>query len=331
MVHSKRSVAGVLVASALLVVLTACNPKPITDPVTTTCDAPWAISADGRYVVTSGPDTPIVIRDSFDNSNLALLPAGLAQSVSARAEVVTYQDAATGRARYWLRATGVSADLPVPPGRVSTWVGAASVSADGNIIMYAARTATGHERLYVYDRGAGTTSFVPYSASSHGKLSADGHYVAYLSETNTVNRLDLGSGHAVQVIGSVDAVGLEPIKAISGDGQVVAWNTAQAGLEEQIYLWDAASGTTSWGPWVNNGLDYDVSLGLDSAGTVITWSQRTQQSVVRQYDRNSDAETIVDASAGNASASVDGTRIAYCRRTGSGTSATYRTYLWTRP
>ena len=331
MVHTKRSVSGVLMAAALLVVLTACSPKPITDPTVTACDAPWALSPDGRYVVTSGPDAPIVIRDSFDNSNLALLPAGLAQSMSTNAAVVTYQDAATGRARYWLRGTGASADLPVPPGRVSTWVGTDSVSADGNVILYSARTPTGHERLYVYDRVAGTTSFVPYSANSHGRLSANGQYVAYLSETNTVNRLHLGSPLELERVGSVDAIGLEPIKAISGDGTVVAYNTAQAGFEEQIYLWDELSGLTSWGPWVNNGADYDVLLDLDETGTTITLSQWSQQSVVRQYDRSSGTETVIAAKAGNASASGDGRRIAYCGRTDSGASATYRTYVWIRP
>lgn len=331
MLMSTRSRVGVAVAAGLAAVLSACNPKPITEPVQSGCDGPWAISTDGRYVVTSPPMQPIVVRDTSDLSDLAVLPAGLAQGVSDDAEVVTYQDAASGRARYWLRSSGASTDLPLPAGYVSTWVGAGSVSADGDVILYAARTPTGFERLHVHDRAAGTTSFVPGSVSAHGKLSTNGQYVAYVDGTNAVTRWRRHPTSSVQQVGVVDSVSAEPIKAVSGDGTVIAFNISGPGYEDQIYLWDESTGSSSWGPWFNNGVDHDVTLQLDETGDVITWSQWSQLTQVFQYHRTSGTQSQIAAPAGNGRASADGDRVAFCMRTGAGEEATYRTYLWTRP
>ncbi len=289
-----------------------------------------AISADGRYVVVSAPGDPIVIRDTTDGSDLAVLPAGIAQGVSADAQVVAYQDLATGAAHIWRRSTGTSSPLPVPTGYWSTWVGPDSVSADGGIVLYTARTSSGAERLHLYEVAADAVTWVPRSVNAHGKISADGRYVAYISGSLAVNRYDRVAS-ATTTLGVVDNLGLEPVMAISGDGQVVAFNISQAGFEDQIYIRDVAAGTTSWAPVPNNGVEYDVRIDLNDDGSTITWSLTSANGRVVQIDRLTGETTDIVPNARNAHTSTDGERVAFCAPATSGGEQRYWTFLWTRP
>jgi hypothetical protein len=324
---SRRSI---VIVVALAGLLAACNPKAISPPSADVCGGPLAISADGRYVVVSAPGAPITIRDSADGTDLAVLPPGTAQGVSSDAEVVTFQDAATGAALIWRRATGAATDLPLPPGFVSTWVGPDSVSADGSTVLYAARTRTGAELLHLYELATGSITWIPYSVNAHGKLSADGRYVAYMTGTLEVYRYDKVTGGSVQV-GVVDNLGPEPVMAISGNGQVVAFNISQAGTEDQIYIRDIAAGTTAWAPVPQNGVEYDVVVDLDHDGSTITWNTGSAFGPLVQVDRLTGAATTIHSPAMSARASADGDRIAFCSRTTEGSTTTYRTYHWTRP
>ena len=325
----RRNVAVAFALTALLA-LVACNPKPITAPSSTGCGGPMAISADGRYVAVPAPGDPIVIRDTTDGSDLAVLPAGIAQGVSADAQVVAYQDAATGSARIWRRSSGTSSPLPVPAGYWSTWVGPDPVSADGGTVMYTARTVTGAERIHLYDVATATVSSVPQSVNGHAKISADGRYVAYVTGALAVYRYDRVAPSITQ-IGTVDNLGHEPVMAISGDGQVVAFNISQAGFEDQIYIRDVAAGTTSWAPVPGNGVEYDVRIDLDHDGPTITWSTTAAPSRVVQIERLTGTAEDIATNAMAAHASADGNQIAYCGVTSNGVEKQYWTLLWTRP
>lgn len=328
---SRRKFSTVLVAAVGLLTLVACNPKAISDPVSGGCSTPSAISNDGRYVVVSAPGDPIVIRDSQTVTDLAVLPSGIAQAMSNNAEVVTYQDDATNSARYWRRSTGTSTTIAKPAGTVATWVGSGSVSADGTQILFAARTITGSERLYLHDVASGTSQFVPDSTDAQGKISANGRYVAYLSSL-VVKRYDR-IGHSVVDLALVDNLALEPIKAISGDGRVVLFNYSQAGFEEQIDMWDESTGSTEWAPFPGNGDYSNVRVDLDTTGQVITWSLTSPLGAVFQYDRATSTTTeITPSSTGSlAFASGDGMKVAYCGSATESGNTVYKTFLWTRP
>lgn len=326
-------IVSVVIAAAVLL-LTACEERIATAPAPHGCPGPDAISANGRWILTS-PPTPGPVhlrgRGSDAGTNRHIFAEGYGTAVNADGTVVTAFSRRADSGVIWRRATGEHTVLPIPDG--STVAIPTSISDDGRHVgVTAAAVPGGPMSGHVYD--AVTRTLTPLAGAENITqlvLTRSGRYAYVAGTDGTIRRIDRTTG-ASRTVATVSPQNPEPIESVTRLGRLVVYNSAPDNRDGKLRMWDGNTGRSDPlpAPFVD-GVAFDrVDISGDGkvlAATVFG-SDRTAGDVVRVTvagGKTTELAAVTDA--GRSVISADGVVIAYCRPVEAG-STDRDVYAW---